>query len=99
MVMEVKPVQPEKAQAPIEVTELGIIMEVKPVQFPKAASPIKVTEFGIVMDVNPVQFVKAHSPIEVTELGMMYSDSLLPAGNVCISVFSLLNKIPSTEQY
>jgi hypothetical protein len=32
MVIEVKPVQPEKAEAPILVTLSGIVIEVKPVQ-------------------------------------------------------------------
>ena len=32
IVTEVKPLQPENAELPIEVTELGIVTEVKPVQ-------------------------------------------------------------------
>jgi hypothetical protein len=41
--MEVKPLQPEKAQVPIELTEPGIVMEVKPAQSKKARLPIEVT--------------------------------------------------------
>ena len=36
IVIDVKPVQPEKARLPILVTLLGIVMDVKPVQPPKA---------------------------------------------------------------
>ena len=42
---EVKPVQPEKAQVPILVTNEGIVTEVKPVQSEKAKSPILVTGY------------------------------------------------------
>ena len=66
-VTEVRPVQPEKAVLPIEVTELGMVTEVRPVQFLKAEPPISVTELGMVTEVRPVQYEKALLPIEVTE--------------------------------
>ena len=45
--------QPEKADDPILVTELGIETEVKPVQPEKADDPISVTELGMFTDVRP----------------------------------------------
>ena len=49
----VKPVQPEKALSPIEVTELGIVTEVKLVQPEKASEQIEVTELGIIVVLQP----------------------------------------------
>jgi metal-sulfur cluster biosynthetic enzyme len=57
MVIEVKLLQEEKAELPIDVTELGIVND--PVKLPqeeKAELPIDVTELGIVNDpVKPLQ--------------------------------------------
>ena len=50
----VSPVQSEKAELPMEVTELGIVTDDKLLQPLKASTPIEVTELGIVTDVNPV---------------------------------------------
>jgi hypothetical protein len=45
----VKPLQPEKADSPIDVTEFRIVnVPVKPLQPEKAKPPIVVTELGIV---------------------------------------------------
>ena len=55
MVIEVRLVQPLKAQPPIEVTELGMVTEVRPAQPLKALLPIEVTEEGMVTEVRPVQ--------------------------------------------
>ena len=52
-VIEVRPEQPQKADFPILVTELGIMTEVRPEQREKAYSPILATEFGIVIEVRP----------------------------------------------
>ena len=52
---EVRPVQSEKAQLPILVTELGMVTEVRPVQPLKASQPILVTELGMATEVRPVQ--------------------------------------------
>ena len=49
----VRPVQPEKALQPMEVTEFGMLMLVKPLHPENAASPILVTEFGIVVFLHP----------------------------------------------
>ena len=54
IVIEVKPVQPEKHPSKL-VTELGIVIEVKPQQYSKHLSPKLVTELGIVIEVKPVQ--------------------------------------------
>ena len=45
IVIDVKPLQPEKALFPILVTELGIVTEVRPLQSSKARYPILVTEY------------------------------------------------------
>ena len=63
MVTDVKPLQPEKAQPPILVTEFGMVTDVKPLHQAKASRPILVTEFGMVIDVKPLQSEKANSPI------------------------------------
>ena len=55
MVMEVKPLQPEKQDVPKEVTEEGMVIEVKPLQPEKHQSPKEVTEEGMVMEVKPLQ--------------------------------------------
>ena len=54
-VSEVSPEQPEKANLPIEVTELGMVNEVSPEQPEKAYSPIEATELGMVSEVSPEQ--------------------------------------------
>ena len=55
----VKPLQPEKAPSPMDVTLLGISMEVKPLQLPKAPFPMVVTLLPMVTEVKPLQFTKA----------------------------------------
>ena len=70
-VMEVSPLHPEKAEFPMDVTELGIVIEVSPLHPEKAASPMNVTELGIVIEVSPLQKENAQSPMDVTELGMV----------------------------
>ena len=47
MVIDVKPVQLEKAQSPILVTEFGMVIDVKPEQSLKAPPMIVVTLSGI----------------------------------------------------
>jgi len=63
-VIEVSPVQPEKAPIslgikkillPILVTLFGILIEVSPVQPEKVPYSILVTPFGIVIEVSPLQ--------------------------------------------
>ena len=51
---DVKLLQPEKAELPILVTELGIVTDVKLLQ-PEKAPSILVTELGIVTDVKLLQ--------------------------------------------
>ena len=60
------PLQPDKAQSPILVTEFGMVIDVKPMHPLKASHPILVTEFGMVTDVKPLHFSKARYPILVT---------------------------------
>ena len=52
--IDVKLLQPEKAELPILVTELGIVTDVKLLQ-PEKAPSILVTELGIVTDVKLLQ--------------------------------------------
>ena len=66
MVIDAKPVQPEKALYPIEVTPSGMAIEVRPVQPSKAPYTIEVILSGMLIDVKPVQPEKAYAPIEVT---------------------------------
>ena len=47
----VKPLQPENALYPMEVTLFGIVTEVKPLQSSNAEPPIEVTLFGMVTEV------------------------------------------------
>ena len=54
MVMDVRPLQPEKA-VPMAVTLLGMVRDVRPLQFLKAYSPMLVTLLGMVRDVRPLQ--------------------------------------------
>ena len=53
MVMEVKPLQPEKQSSPKLVTELGMVMEIKPLQPKKQSFPKLVTELGIWLFLHP----------------------------------------------
>ncbi len=55
MVMEVKPLQPEKQASPNEVKDEGMVIEVKPLQAKKQYSPNDVTEEGMVIEVKPLQ--------------------------------------------
>ena len=52
-VTEVRPEQSEKAQSPMEVTELGMVTEVSPEQSMKAQPPIEVTELGMIVLLQP----------------------------------------------
>ena len=54
MVMVVKPLQPENALLPIEVTLLGMTTEAKMLHPSKALLPMEVTSLGISMEVKPV---------------------------------------------
>ena len=63
--IDVKPLQPEKADSPILVTEFGIVIDVKPLQSEKADFSISLTvysdsltliEDGIVMSPEYFQF-------------------------------------------
>ena len=71
MVRDIKPVQPSKAEIPIDVTELGMVRDVKPVQPENAEIPIDVTELGMVTDVKPVQPLKVYPSIDVTPSGIL----------------------------
>jgi hypothetical protein len=55
MVKLARPLQPENALEPIDVTEFGITMLVSPLQPMKAHSPMEMTELGIVTLVNLVK--------------------------------------------
>ena len=66
IVIDVSPLQKEKAPCPILVTLFGIVIEVSPIQPEKAPAPILVTLLGILIEVSPLQPAKAPSPILVT---------------------------------
>ena len=55
MVTDVKPLQPEKVESSILVTEFGIVIDVKLLQPSKTCVSILVTEFEIVTDVKQLQ--------------------------------------------
>ena len=57
IVIEVKPLQPQKHHFPNEGTDEGIVMEVKPLQPVKQCPPNDVTDEGIVMEVKPLQYM------------------------------------------
>ena len=63
---------PEKAEPPIEVTEVGLakVTEDMAMQSWKAWLPIVVTEDGIVIVASELQLEKAWLPIEETEAGL-----------------------------
>ena len=63
MVIEVSPLQSEKALSPILVTLSGMVIEVSPLQSEKALSPILVTLSGMVIEVSSLQYWKAESAI------------------------------------
>ena len=67
--MQVSPVQPEKASLLNSLTEAGITMLVSPVQPSKARSPIYVTDSGMTMFVRPTQPLKASLSILVNDFG------------------------------
>ena len=67
--MEVRPVQPEKADPPMLVSPFCKVMEVRPVQPEKADPPMLVSPSGRVMEVRPVQPEKADSPMLVSPSG------------------------------
>ena len=58
MVIEVKPLQNSKQEAPNEVTEEGIVIEVKPSQSEKQDLPNEVTDEGMVIEVKSLQSLK-----------------------------------------
>ena len=69
MVTLVKPVQPENAPSPIDVTLFGIVMLVRLVQLAKPFT--LVTPFCMVTLVKPVQRLNAEPPIDITLLGIV----------------------------
>ena len=81
MVTEVKPLQPEKAYSPIEVTELGMIVllhpaisvfvEVSIIALQLSRESYFVFPLSTTIEVKPEQPEMAARPIEVTELGMV----------------------------
>ena len=68
-VMLLKPVQPENANSPIEVTLSGMEICVSPLQFENALVGTVVIPPGMTKEVRPLQLEKACSPMEVTLFG------------------------------
>ena len=56
MVADVKPLQPQKAISPIDVTLFGIVTEVRPLQLLKANFPMVVTLLGMIKSFISVPF-------------------------------------------
>ena len=88
MVTLVKPLQPEKAELPIEVTELGMVVFLQPASKVFVAVSIIALQLSLesylelplstTIDFKPLQKEKTLSPIEVTELGMLMLVKSLP---------------------
>ena len=57
MVIEVRPVQPENAEPPIEVTLSGMVILVRLEQPSKASRPIEVTLSGMTVFLHPATSV------------------------------------------
>ena len=74
MVIDFKPLQPKKQDAPNEVTDDGMVIEVKPLQPSKQELPNEVTDEGMVIEVKPLQPEKQEASNEVT----IYSTPSLP---------------------
>ena len=53
--IDVSPLQPEKALLSIDVTLLGMVSDVRPLQPEKAELTMNVTLLGMVTDVRPLQ--------------------------------------------
>ena len=56
-VIEVSPLQSEKAHAPIVFTLLGRVIEVSPLQSEKASASITIKPLGILIEVSPLQYM------------------------------------------
>ena len=74
MVIEVKPLQPEKQDSLNEVTDEEMVIEGKPLKLEKQDSPNEVTDEGMVIEVKPLQPSKQAAPYEAT----IYSTPSLP---------------------
>ena len=57
MVIDVRPLHPEKAYSPIYVTLLGIVTEVRSLQLEKARSRMPDTLLGIIVFLHPKYIV------------------------------------------
>ena len=66
MVIEVKPLQPEKQDAPNEVTDEGMVIEVKPLHSSKQEAPNEVTTYST-------------SSLPLTFSGIIISPEYLPS--------------------
>lgn len=71
IVIEVRPEQPEKAELPMLVTELGIVIDVRPEQPLKAFSPMCFIDSGIVIEVRPEQPENAEPAIPLVPSFML----------------------------
>jgi hypothetical protein len=67
---ELSDAQPQKASAPIDVTDEGIVTHANDVQPQKLAGPIEVTEEGMLMETSDTQPLKLSALIEVTPYGI-----------------------------
>ena len=97
MFMEVRELQPSKANSSILVTEEGMFMEGREMQSRKAYPSILVTEKGMFMEVRELQPLKASPPILVTQDGISYFSKPNPARIRLLSF--LLNNTLFSELY
>ena len=79
--------QPEKAQSPIHVTELGMVMHVIALHPENAHSLISLTEFGMLTSVSFQHPQNAPSPITVTESGIVTLVSTVHPANAPSLIF------------
>ena len=66
ILIDVKALQPSKADDPMLVTELGILIDVKALQPEKAPDSMLVTELEILMDIKALQLENAYHSMLVT---------------------------------
>jgi hypothetical protein len=69
--MDIRLLQPEKAELPMLVTLLPMVTEVRLLQPEKAELPMLVTLFGMMKELRFVQLVNAHFPMYVTLFSMV----------------------------
>ena len=86
-VIAVRPLQPEKALAPILMTLPGMVIVVRPEQFKKALPPILVTPVPITTFVKPEQLEKALVPMSLIVFGIVIVVMAVQAENAPAPIY------------